>query len=377
MLSNVRVWFTAIAFTLAGCAGDPNNIIGIDSLKTPAASVAGTTRHTIFVATTRALADDPAILFSGERLPESVNLARVEVSVPPSHKTGAVERPSRVPPDPKKDFVVLNPSTFDSQSAFKQAVDRELASRPRGQRDILLFVHGYNTDLAGAVLRMGQFVHDSGFSGVPVLFSWASRGKTLDYVYDLNSALHARDELLETALSLATTRTEGVNIVAHSMGNFLTVEAMRQAQLTGKFNKHGKLRTVILASPDIDADVFAKQLAPFPKSERRFYVLVSQDDKALAVSRRLAGGVDRVGDEDSDRLAKLGVRVIDLSEVDDTSSLNHTKFADSPGIVKLIGKRMNEGDSFRTHAGPTVFGGVASAAQVLASGGRSVLVVGN
>jgi len=37
---------------------------------------------------------------------------------------------------------------------------------------------------------------------------------------------------------------------------------------------------------------------------------------------------------------------MDLSKLDDTSSLNHTKFANSPDIVQLIGRRLNEGDSF-------------------------------
>lgn len=181
---------------------------------------------------------------------------------------------------------------------------------------------------------------------MPVLFTWASRGKTLDYVYDLNSALHARDDLLETADAVASTSLSGLNIVAHSMGNLLTVEAMRQDQLLGSFNNSGKIRTIVLASADIDANVFVKQLQPFPIQARKFYVLISENDKALAISRRIAGGVDRVGDEPGDELAKLGVKVIDRSKVDDTSSLNHTTFAGSPEIVQLIGRRMNECDSF-------------------------------
>ena len=63
------------------------------------------------------------------------------------------------------------------------------------------------------------------------------------------------------------------------------------------FNASGKLENIILASPDIDIDVFKTQLKVFPKSKRRFYVLISENDKALAVSRRLAGGVPRVGND--------------------------------------------------------------------------------
>ena len=83
------------------------------------------------------------------------------------------------------------------------------------------------------MLRAAQFSHDSNFEGIPVLFTWASRGRTLDYVYDLNSALHARDALLETGIVLNDTSARRIDVVAHSMGNFLTVEAIRQRALRG------------------------------------------------------------------------------------------------------------------------------------------------
>jgi esterase/lipase superfamily enzyme len=354
---------------VAACAGKPDNIVGVDNPGKPAASVVGATRHTVYIATTRARADDPAVLFSGERDLVSVNFAKVVVSIPPGHKGGNVERPTSVPPDPQREFVILEPEVFAGAGEFKGAINQILARRNPGQREILFFVHGYNTDLVAAVLRTAQFKHDSGFAGIPVVFSWASRGRTLDYVYDLNSALYARDDLLATAELVASTRTEGLNIVAHSMGSFLTVEAMRQDQLRGGFNNSGKIRTIVLASPDIDADVFAKQLQPFPKSERKFYVLISENDKALAVSRRIAGGVDRVGDEPGSELAKLGVTVIDLTKIDDTSSLNHTKFASSPDIVQLIGQRMNEGDSFDDSQRRNVFQILPAAVKVVSGPG--------
>ncbi|MEP2703395.1 MAG: alpha/beta hydrolase [Roseibium sp.] len=368
--------FALVILALTACSSPPDAIFGVDNPATPAATTKGATKHTIYIATTRAKADDPEVLFTGERKPLSLNFAKVDVYVPPNHKVGYVERPSSVPPDPKKDFVILEPEIFADKTPFKASLNRDLKTRSRDQREVLLFVHGYNTDLVDAVLRIAQFKHDSGFTGIPVLFTWASRGKTLDYVYDLNSALHARDDLLTTADVVASTGLSGLNIVAHSMGNLLTVEAMRQDQLLGSFNNSGKIRTIVLASADIDADVFVKQLQPFPKTARKFYVLISENDKALAFSRRIAGGIDRVGDESGDELVKLGVKVIDLSKVDDTSSLNHSKFADSPEIVQLIGRRMNEGDSFVSPPARSVLQNLPNAARVLVqpSGTGGILV---
>jgi esterase/lipase superfamily enzyme len=335
-----------ILAALAGCAKAPEAVIGVDGT-IPVDQVPGVKLHEIFIATSRARDPDPAILFSGERA-FSTSLAKVTVSIPPDHVPGSISRPRQLPPDPRKDFVVLNPRIFDSGESFIADIDAALALRPEGEREVLVFVHGYNTTTTAAVMRISQFVQDSGFTGVPVLFTWASRGKTVDYVYDMNSALQARGKLLETSDLLSNTKAESFSILAHSMGNLLTVEAIRQAKLQGNFNRKGKLRTVILASPDIDLDLFRQQIAVLPEEQRNFYVLISRDDRALAFSRRIAGGIDRVGDATPAELAGIGVTVIDLSKVSDTNSLNHSKFADAPEVVQLIGKRLNAGDQLHT-----------------------------
>ena len=373
--------FFLIAGLVSGCASVPDAIIGVDNPRIPAATVQGIKHHDIFIVTTRAPDADPKILYSGERGAD-IGLGRVAVYVPPHHKTGELERPGRLPPDPRTQFAVLNPQKFDTGDQFVAGVRAELAKRPRRDQTVLVFVHGYNTTLASAVLRIGQFVEDTGYSGVPVLFSWASRGKAIDYVYDLNSALHARDQLLETARLLGRTQAAGFDIVAHSMGNLLTVEAMREAQLRGDFNRQKRLRNVVLASPDIDIDVFKAQMASFPKKERRFYVLISQDDKALRLSRRIAGGVNRVGDASADELAALGVTVVDLTKVEDRSNLNHAKFANSPQVVQLIGKGILAGNALNTETaedGGLVEGlatGIVAIPTAVIKGGGSILTLG-
>lgn len=352
------------ALLLAGCSGPPDAIIGVSSGGLRAEDVAGTSRHEIFIATTRAPAAETTLLYSGERS-DNIGLARVSVTIPPNHVSGEIERPTSLPPNPRTNFTVLDPQTFADGRSFVEKINEALAARPKKDRNILVFVHGYNTTLTAAILRLSQFVEDSGFTGVPVLFSWASRGKVFDYVYDLNSALHARDDLIETSKLLLRTKAKGFDIIAHSMGNLLTMEAMRQAKLEGNFNKSGRLQNVILASPDIDADVFKKQIAPFSSSERRFYILISADDKALSFSRRIAGGVSRVGAEAADELAGLGVTVIDLTEVDDSGS-SHSKFAGSPEVVQLIGHRLRAGDRlYPVGQGGGLIGNVASGLNII------------
>ena len=59
----------------------------------------------------------------------------------------------------------------------------------------------------------------------------------------------------------------------------------------------------------------------------------------------------RVGNEDVEDLALLGVTVIDLSEIHVNGS-NHTKFADSPEVVQLIGKRLSVDGSMGARNSP-------------------------
>ena len=338
--------FCVAAVALTACGYREQAIIGVEDPQVPVEQVERAKSHDIYVMTTRQSSSDDAIMFSGER-GTGLQFARVTVTIPPGHKPGEVERPTNLPPDATRHMTIVDPVRFSNEREIVSDVNSAL--RANGDDDsTLIFVHGYNTTFTDAVLRLGQFVEDSGFDGVPILFTWASAGRLTDYVYDLNSALAARNSLVAASQIMLKTNTTDINLVAHSMGNFLTVEAMKQARLQNNFNTSGRLRNVILASADIDVDVFAEQMSLFDPDERRFYVLISEDDKALNVSRFLARGVDRVGDADVAQLEALGVTVIDLTDVKDIGSNNHSKFADSPEVVQVIGGQMLKGDSLHT-----------------------------
>ncbi|MEP3278981.1 MAG: alpha/beta fold hydrolase [Stappiaceae bacterium] len=362
---------------LSGCMSANGNIIGVG------ADVAfeNENAHRIFIATTRARSDDPEEFYSGERS-RGLALGYVDVNIPPNHQIGQIEKPSSGDADPAKHFVVSSPEIAESDQSFRNSINAALAGKTGQDKSVLVFVHGYNVNFSSAVLRIAQFVNDTGYQGVPVLFSWASRGRTLDYVYDLNSALQARNQLEKLGLILSRTNAQHFDVVAHSMGNLVTIEAMRDLRNRSGGRQDRRLRRVILASPDIDIDVFRTQLQGFEGTENLFFVLISDDDKALRLSRRIAGGVSRVGAADPQTLAELGVNVIDLSQIEDKGSANHSKFADSPEIVQLIGKGINQGNtlSAREEKGAlqTIAGGVLKSVTIipttLLTGTESVIV---
>ena len=69
---------------------------------------------------------------------------------------------------------------------------------------------------------------------------------------------------------LAKTGAKRIDIIAHSMGNWVTMEALRQLAITGDRDLGGKLGDVVLASPDIDVDVFKKQMRRYGKPDKPF-----------------------------------------------------------------------------------------------------------
>jgi esterase/lipase superfamily enzyme len=328
------VVLVSLALVLTACGGPPRVLV-VSSARPE--DTAGQVR--IFVATSRAMTKQPEY-FSGERS-SAVAFARLDISVPRSHQVGQLELPGSVTSagDPASHFTVSGVERLTEPEILKQ-VRAEIARRPQ----VLVFVHGFNTNFADAAFRFAQIVTDSGFKGVPVLFTWPSRAQVFAYPYDRDSADFSRDAL-ETGLR-AISRDLGANrfdILAHSMGTLLTVETLRQAAIRGDGSFGGKLRNVMLAAPDIDLDVFKTQLAAI---KRPVTVFVSADDRALDFSRQFAGDKARLGaisEKDTEIVADLsraGARIIDLSKDRSGDDYNHGKFATTPRIVQMIGRRL-------------------------------------
>lgn len=340
MAGRVLVWilFALMPPALAACGGGQKAHILLNEAAGPIADSQVSGRHSIFVATTRAAAANKAEVFDGDRSPD-LSLVKVDVTVPRAHKIGALERPRRGKYDPSRYFTATAVTAYDEKN-FEQALRADMA-RHGGRA--LVFIHGFNTRFDDAVHRMTQLVQDAQYPGTPVLFSWASAGRVTDYVYDNNSAHAARDRLEATLRMLVRAGAKRVDIIAHSMGNWVTMEALRQLAITDDRDLDGRLGDVLLASPDIDVDVFKSQMRRYGKPNRPFVIMLSRDDRALQLSSLIAGNRPRVGDyANAGELAQLGVTVVDASAAESGGGLNHSKFADNPVIVQLLGARLRD-----------------------------------
>lgn len=327
---------------LAACANPQAALLlGEETLPASPDAIAGT--HDIFVATTRRASDNFREVFDGERS-SSIAFAETEVTVPRIHKVGAVELSRDGRRDPAKHFVAQKVDAIDGEEAFVSRLSQEI--RQRGGR-ALVFVHGYNTRFDHAVYRLTQIAHDSNYDGAPVLFTWASRGRTVDYIYDRDSATSARDGLERTLRLVRQAGARRIDIIAHSMGNWVTLEALRQLAITGDRDIDGRLGDVILASPDVDVDVFKAQMRRYGKPDKPFILMLSRDDRALNISGWLAGNQPRLGEyDDAADIAGYGVTVINATDAAaGVDSFNHNKFAENPVLITLIGDRLKAGDT--------------------------------
>ena len=325
---------------LSGC-GHPSGVMQ------PVALTAGakTTQVDMLVATTRQPSNDPRILFNGERSPKPY-MTDVAVSIPAKRAPGTVQWPSRLPPNPATDFAVIRVRQIttvpEGRAWFRQHIVGGHA---------LVFIHGFNNRYEDSVFRLAQIVHDGGMQATPILFTWPSRAELTGYEYDKESTNYSRTALVQSLRVLAADPAVKDNtILAHSMGTWLAMESLRQMGIRdGHVN--AKIHNVILASPDIDIQVFAKQYVEMGDPKPKFTIFVSQDDRALAASSFITGNVSRLGAIDPSkepyrsRLEKAGITAIDLTKVKTDDGLHHGKFAESPEIVQLIGQRLMTGQT--------------------------------
>ena len=195
-----------------------------------------------------------------------------------------------------------------------------------------MFVHGFNYSFPESLYRLAEMAGDSELDGVPILFAWPSEASLSGYLADKEAVTYSRDGLSDVLAMLAGEGSVGrITLLGHSMGAWLTVEALRQLRLTGRDGVIDRL-DVILAAPDIDVDVFRSQMAVVGPLSPPLKVLVSRDDVALAVSSRLAGARPKVGalDVDDPRVLAVALRekiqIIDISALASSDRLNHDRF---------------------------------------------------
>jgi esterase/lipase superfamily enzyme len=203
-------------------------------------------------------------------------------------------------------------------------------------KDVLLYIHGYRETFETAAISAAQLSDGIDFKGATALFAWPSGGATLDYSYDRESAMWSRDALEDVLLALTQSATGGkVHIVAHSLGTLITLETLRSIKAQKGDTVMARIGAVVLASPDIDMDLFTRSVERLGSDSRKITVITALNDRALEVSRRIAGGITRAGAADQDKLEALGVRVADATAFAG-GIINHDLFLRSDDVRGVV-----------------------------------------
>jgi esterase/lipase superfamily enzyme len=310
----------ASALALAGCAGMAANAPRFDASDV-------SLRPTLLVATTR----------------KPVNGAKSKPWYGPERaSTMSVARARMIPPDDGR-FSLASVGLVDWRVASVEPAPQvgDLIEQATSGRNVLIYVHGFNQTFEGAALDAARISDGIRFAGETMVFSWPSRAKLLDYGYDRESAMWSRDALEQVIEGLMASPTIGrINIVAHSIGTMLTMEALRTLYARRGDAAADRIGAVVFASPDIDMDVFTSSVTHIGPLATRITVITATNDRALAVSRWVNGGTTRVGAAEKAQLEKLGLRVIDAS-TQGWGIINHDLFLSNSGIRKVIREAVN------------------------------------
>lgn len=284
-----------------------------------------------------------------------LTLGQASVTIPKQHTRGIVERPwefsvvgvtiYKQSEDPDKHFIVQKIGVLD-EDAFISAANAKLDASKDYRKQAVIFVHGYNNDFDDALYRSAQMIFDMGFDGAPFLYSWPSAAGYSTYEYDQQSARQSVVHL-RRFIQLVTEKTnaEKIHLVAHSMGNDVLLEALRELRFQYGPDHDYRISQVILAAPDVDRNVFenlARQIVGMGKGVTLY---ASANDRALHASRAYAGGIARAGDVPEDGpVVVRGVDTIDVSATQqDFWGLNHNTYAETSELLRDIRKIFKTG----------------------------------
>ncbi len=296
----------------------------------------------VFIGTTRG--PDPELGFGTSRR-YAPTFARYDIAVPPNRVPGQILATQREI-DPNTQFLATSRVIFPSDLAFRSDLARALRNRPASEREAVIYVHGFNNAFAEGVLRITQLAEDFAIPGVAVHYSWPSAAKPLNYAYDRDSVLFARDGLEALIAEVRAAGARRVVLVGHSVGSALIMETLRQMDIARPGSVGRGFAGVILISPDIDVEVFRSQVARIGILPKPFGIFISKRDRALALSARLTGQQNRLGNvENLDQVADLEITVVDVTEF--SQGAGHFTVGDTTAVIRLLSRSRDLNAAFR------------------------------
>jgi esterase/lipase superfamily enzyme len=278
----------------------------------------------------------------GSEFSDRVEMGVCSVTIPDIHEEGDLEGPSllrlEIKVDPEKHIVLRSVQPL-AHEAFFVNLEGELAEKGR---NVLVFIHGYNVSFEDAARRTAQMAADLKFPGAAAFYSWPSQAHWYKYRLDEKNVELSIEPLKAFLLEVAVrSNATTINLVAHSMGNRALTGALKEIDASARGNDI-LFNQVVLAAPDIDADIFKQQIAPaIVTKAHRITLYASSKDLALYASRQFNSGDSRAGDVGDDLVVVPGIETIDAS-AGDCSLLGHCYYGDSVSVLRDIERLLKD-----------------------------------
>jgi esterase/lipase superfamily enzyme len=233
--------------------------------------------------------------FVGERGTE-LHTGVATITVPTSHRFGAFGRSwlgvwTRLF---GKRSELSKLRIFKSESAFSDEIGYLLSGFHQAPHN-LLYVHGFNVSFDGALRQAAHFGVDLKVPGASFVFSWPSAGSMTQYAVDeatIETCLPYFKDFVDRLLK--NSDDVPLNIIAHSMGSRLVTSYLEQAARQQCPIAEGRIRNVVFAAPDIDAELFRQKLQIIGPFVSCITLYSTNADVALRASNWLHG-YDRAG----------------------------------------------------------------------------------
>jgi esterase/lipase superfamily enzyme len=298
-----------------------------------------TTTVRVFFGTDRRPVTLSEAIFANEPSTDAgrLSLGWCEVSIPRLvHRIGDIERPTFWTlnttdwfENPDRHFMIqVRKIATESEfrSSLRQAVEQ-------GNKQILLFIHGYNTSFDDAMYRSAQLAVDLKFRGATALYSWPSNASVLRYAADRDQSLLTLPSFKRFIRELSqNSGATTIHVIAHSMGNNALVHGL--SELAREETSPPHFRQIIMAAPDVDRREFERLADAFSRSADHFTLYAADNDRALGTAEALLGD-PRIGDS-RPMFLRRGLDSIDASSII-KGFLKHSYFAD-PRILADIEK---------------------------------------
>ena len=239
----------------------------------------------------------------------------------------------------KDNAVMLEEVSVLSPEKFLKNIKGYLNSS-HSDKTALVFVHGFGVTWEDAARRTAQMSYDLEYDGVPIFFSWPSKGQISKraYKYDYDLIDESVPYLEKFLMKIVNSEAEKIFLIAHSMGNIGLVQAITNI---GKELGHDKLPVfteIILTAPDMNSGTFEDFVEKFQMAGKRVTLYSNSEDVALEFSREhMHGGLRRAGDSKPEPITIKGMDSIDATNMNTGFiSINHSYPMENRDVIEDI-----------------------------------------